>query len=57
MVNRIGTAYRRVSNRTFSSRFSVNSQIPHETPEEGRNVYRLKRYEYDYKAVSIIRIF
>ena len=46
MVNRIGTVYSGGSNKGFSSRFSVNSQIRYETSEKGLNTYQPKRSEY-----------
>ena len=48
MVNRFGTVYPWGSNKEFSSRFCVNSQVQHETLEEGRRIYRPKSV-YSYK--------
>ena len=44
-VNRIGTVYPVVKKKGFSSRFSVDSQVQHETPEEGRSTYRPRCWE------------
>ena len=44
MVNKIGTVYPGGLNNGFSSRFS---RVQHEIPEEGRQIYRLKRCEYN----------
>ena len=49
MVNRIGTVYPCGSKKEFSSRFCVDSQICHGTPEEGRRTYQPKSCYYNYK--------
>ena len=49
MVNRIGTVYPWGSNKGFSSRFCVDSQVWHETPEEGWRTYQLQYYDYNNK--------
>ena len=49
MVNRIGTVYPCDSNKEFSSRFCVDSQVWHETPEEGRRTYWPKRCDCNNK--------
>ena len=49
MVNRIGTVYPCGSNKEFSSRFSVNFRVRHETPEEDRRTYRPKCSDYNNK--------
>ena len=52
MVNRIGTVDPGGSNKGFSSRFCVNSWVRHETPEEGRWTYQLKRDYNNQDEVS-----
>ena len=42
MVNRIGTVYTCGSNKEFSLRFSGDSRVQHETPEEVQRTYWLK---------------
>ena len=57
MVNRIGTVYPCGSNKEFSSRFCEDSQARHETLEEDRRTYRLKRCQYNNKdEVSSLNI-
>ena len=46
MVNGIKTIYFFGLNEGFSLRFSVGSQLSHNTPEEGQRVYWLKHCEY-----------
>ena len=43
MVNRIRTMNPRGLNKGFSSKFFLSSRVRHDTPEEGRRVYRPKR--------------
>ena len=45
MINRIETFYPCGSNKGFSSRFSVDSRVLHETHEDGRRIYRSKHCE------------
>ena len=47
MINEIRTIYLRGLNKGFDLRFCVDSQVRHETPEEGRRIHLLKRSEYD----------
>ena len=49
MFNGIGTVYTYGSNKGFGSRFSVASRVRHETPEESRKTYWLKRCDYNNK--------
>ena len=46
MVNGIRTIYPRGLNKRLGLKFRVGSRVLHETPEEGRRTYRLKRCEY-----------
>ena len=46
MVKRIGTAYSRVLDKGFSSRFCGGSQVRHEKLEN-RRTYRPKHCEYN----------
>ena len=50
MVNGIRIIYPQRLNKGFSSKFSVNSQVQHETPEEGRRTHWLKCCEYNNEA-------
>ena len=49
MVNRIGSFYPCGSKNEFSWKFCVDSRVWHETPEEGRRTYQLKRCDYNNK--------
>ena len=51
MINEIGTVYVRGLNKSFSSRLFEISWFRHETPEEGRFIYRPKHcvYTNEYK--------
>ena len=49
MFNRIGTVYPCGSNKGFSSRFCMDSQVLHETLEEDQGTYQLKHCEYNNK--------
>ena len=49
MVNRIGTVNSCGSNKGFSSRFYVDYQVWHETPEEGQRTYWPKHCDYNNK--------
>ena len=53
MVNRIWIVKPYGLNKGFGSRFCVDSRIWHETPEEGRGAYHLKRREYKNKSKVI----
>ena len=52
MVNNNGTACFCGYNKGFSSRFGVNCRVRHETPDEGRRKFRLKRCESNNKDES-----
>ena len=47
IVKRTKTIYHRKLNKEFSSKFCVGSWVWHNTPEDGRRGYRLKRSEYN----------
>ena len=47
MVNGIRKIYLRILNKGFSSKFCVGSRVRHETPQEGRKIYRPKRCAYN----------
>ena len=49
MFNRIETVYSNDSEKGFSSRFYVDSQVQHKTPEEAQRTYWLKHCEYNNK--------
>ena len=49
MINRIGTVYPCGSNKGFSSKFCVDSQVWHERPEEGRRTSQSKHCDYNNK--------
>ena len=48
-VTRVSEVKHCGSNKDFSSRFYVDSQVRHETPEKGRRTYQLKCCGYDNK--------
>ena len=50
MLPGIGTVYSNGSNKRFSSRFRVDTQVRHETHEEGRRTYRPKCCDYNNKV-------
>ena len=49
MVKRIGTVHPCGSKKGLSSRFCVDFQVQHETPEEGQMIYRSKSCDYNEK--------
>ena len=49
IVKRIGTIYPIGSNNRFSLRFSVDTRVQHETPEEGRKTNQPKCCDYNNK--------
>ena len=51
MVNITGRVYPYDLDKGFSSRFSVDSRVRHEIPEEDRNTYRPKR---DYNKRDVV---